>query len=202
MAYLPGMRRGGWWLVMGGSGAVAYALLVHGPEAPRKAVPVLPATLEDEGPVSPREKLPIPMPAPRPEGFALPPEAARAQPPPAAGSARAADESEKKALAAVVNSGKTNERWASAFQRDMADWEALALRNLKGVSMAPWQCYKGGCLAEATYDDMEAMRSLDQAIVDSEPFANWPGGKMRTAPAIGERQVKATWVFLRPESPP
>lgn len=108
------------------------------------------------------------------------------------------DEYGKQVIQQVTTSGKAAEDWSHAFERDIAKWEASA--DLKGVSLARWSCYRSGCVTEATYDDGTAMTTFDHLFAESEPFRQWPGSKLKTAPVYGDKQVKATWVLLRPSS--
>jgi hypothetical protein len=82
---------------------------------------------------------------------------------------------------------------SEVFERFTADGHG-------GVRFLSPECYRGGCIVDADYDDDGVVQRVNDTLPSSDSFRRWAGPKFRSYPMPGrDGRLHAYWVLLAAE---
>jgi hypothetical protein len=112
-----------------------------------------------------------------------------------------AAESRRRAIREIVDSGPATGEWTLQAQTTFASLEKAIPRALAGrIVFKKTACYQRACLVDVGYPDMKAFQETNRPLLESSAFANWKGGRGRSAVDVSRNgTVQVTWWLMRPE---
>jgi hypothetical protein len=112
----------------------------------------------------------------------------------------ASGEDERRQMTATLEaSGPSDEPWTRDAAAVFTKWKKQG-KGAAGVTLSSVRCFRGGCLATATYDSAARAADVDKGLASSRGFQDWPGGRYRSPVMKEGRKFVTDWILYRPEA--
>ena len=102
----------------------------------------------------------------------------------------------------LVDSGPALPGTFQRAEKVVATWRDKSPPELRNkASLSSFECYRGGCVTNASYTDFMGFQSFSENFTRSEGFLAWPGPKYRSGPEVDPQtgKVSSVWILMSPE---
>lgn len=105
-------------------------------------------------------------------------------------------ETEKEREAIVANLRRSGPAAANAHEREALNTFIQQCWQYREVSFSDVSCFSAGCVATATYSDLDQYKRLRDSLITNSRTA-WEGGSYISGPElVAGGEVNSTWVFF------